>query len=58
MQPLSSENKAALEEYRKQAATILKQHPETEKLKDFERIEVELKTQLLNRVKLMIAEFF
>jgi hypothetical protein len=58
MLPMSPENKAALEQHLQQAASILKQHTEPEKLKDFESIEVELRTQLLTLVSPTGAEFF
>lgn len=58
MLPMSVENKAALAEHLHQAASILKQHTEPEKLKDFESIEVELRTQLLTVVSPTVAEFF
>lgn len=58
MQPLSPEEQAVLEEHLRQAATILKNHTEPEKLKDFESLEVELREQLLNQVNPTIAEVF
>jgi hypothetical protein len=58
MQPLSPEDQAALDEHLKQAARILKKYTESEKLNDFERLEVELREQLLHQVNPTIAEFF
>jgi hypothetical protein len=58
MLPISPEDKAALEQHLHQAASILKRYTEPEKLKDFESIEVELRTQLLTVVSPTVAEFF
>jgi hypothetical protein len=58
MLPISLEDKAVLEEHLHQAASILKQYTEPEKLKDFESIEVELRTQILTVVSPTVAEFF
>lgn len=41
-----------------QAAKILKDHTEPDKLKDFESIEVELRTQMLTLVCHTVAEIF
>jgi hypothetical protein len=58
MLPISPEDKAALEQHLHQAASILKQYTEPDKLKDFERIEVELRTQMLTVVSPTVAEIF
>jgi hypothetical protein len=58
MLPISPEDQAALEQHLHQAASILKQYTEPENLKDFESIEVELRTQLLTVVSPTVAEFF
>jgi hypothetical protein len=58
MLPISAEDKAALEHHLHQAASILKEYTEPEKLKDFESIEVELRNQLLTVVSPTVAEFF
>jgi hypothetical protein len=58
MLPILPEDKAALEQHLYQAASILKQYTEPDKLKDFESLEVELRTQMLTVVSPTIAEFF
>jgi hypothetical protein len=58
MLPITPEDKAALEQHLHQAASILKQYTEPDKLKDFESLEVELRTQILTVVSPTIAEFF
>jgi hypothetical protein len=58
MLPITSEDKAALEQHLHQVASILKQYTEPDKLKDFESLEVELRTQILTVVSPTIAEFF
>jgi hypothetical protein len=58
MLPIAPEDKAALEQHLLQAASILKQYTEPDKLKDFESLEVELRTQILTVVSPKIAEFF
>jgi hypothetical protein len=58
MLPISAEDQAALEKHLHQAANILKQYTEPEKLKDFESIEVELRTQLLAVVSPPLLKFF
>ena len=50
MKPLSPEDQAALDEHLKQAATILKNNTEADRLNDFESIEVELREQLHKKV--------
>jgi hypothetical protein len=58
MLPIPAEDKAALEQHLHQAASILKQYTEPDKLKDYESIEVELRTQILTVVSPTMAEFF
>jgi hypothetical protein len=58
MLPIPPEDKAALEQYLHQAARILKQYTEPDKLKDFESIEVELRNQMLTVVSSTVAEIF
>jgi hypothetical protein len=58
MLPISPEDQTTLEHHLHQAASILKQYTEPEKLKDFESIEVELRNQLLTVVSPTVAEFF
>lgn len=58
MLPMPREAKAALEEHLHQAASILKQYTESDKLEDFERLEVELRRQMLTIVSPTVAEFF
>ncbi len=54
MLPMPREAKAALEEHLHQAASILKQYTESDKLEDFERLEVELRRQMLTIVSPLV----
>lgn len=58
MNPLSPEDQAALDDHLRQAARILKRNTETDKLQDFESIEVELRDQLLQTVAPTLADVF
>lgn len=58
MLELSPEDQATLEASLQQTARILKKYTEPEKLKDFESIEVELRTQILTIVSPALAEIF
>jgi hypothetical protein len=58
MLPIPPADKAALEQHLQQAASILKQYTEPDKLKDFESLEVELRSQMLTVVSPTVAEFF
>lgn len=58
MQTLSPEAQAELQEYLDGVARILYTHTEPEKLKDFESIEWEVRSQLLQEVAPRIGEFF
>jgi glycosyltransferase involved in cell wall biosynthesis len=58
MLSLSPEDQAALKHHLQQAAKILKDHTEPEKLKDFESLEVEVRHQVQTHVSPVIGEFF
>ena len=58
MKKLSPEVEQKLQAHLIQVAQILYQHTESEKLKDFETIEWELRNQLLEKVAPQIGEFF
>lgn len=58
MESLSPEAQAELQEHLEAAARILYAHTEPEKLKDFENIEWEVRTQILQQVAPRIGEFF
>jgi hypothetical protein len=58
MLSLSPEDQAALNHHLQQAAKILKDHTEPEKLKDFESLEVEVRHQVQTHVSPVIGEFF
>lgn len=52
------EDQAQLNEALTEAARILRKYTETEKLQDFEMIEIEVREQLIEVVAPQIAEFF
>jgi hypothetical protein len=58
MLDLSPEDQVSLEQSLQQAARILKKYTESDKLKDFESIEAELRHQVVTIVSPTIAEFF
>ncbi len=58
MQELSPEMQAKLDQHLRAAAQILYQHTEPEKLENFESIEWEVRTQMLQQVAPKIGEFF
>jgi hypothetical protein len=58
MRPLPSDIQAQLDSHLQAIAQILYDHTETEKLQDFESIEVEVREQLLMKVSPPIGEFF
>ena len=58
MEHLSPEAQAQLQEHLEAAASILYAHTEAEKLKDFESIEWEVRSQILQQVAPRIGEFF
>lgn len=58
MLPIPPEEKAMLDYYLTESARILRQYTEPEKQKDFESIEVEVRSQMLEVVGPTIGEFF
>jgi hypothetical protein len=58
MQSLSEEMQKELDEHLEAVARILYQHTEPEKLTSFERIEWEVRGQILDQVAPKIGEFF
>ncbi|MGB3613272.1 MAG: hypothetical protein WBA10_05705 [Elainellaceae cyanobacterium] len=58
MENLSPKAQAQLQEHLEAAARILYAHTEPEKLQDFESIEWEVRSQLLQEVAPRIGEFF
>ena len=52
------EKKAQLENYLTEAAKILREYTETEKLNDFETIELEVRKQMIEVVSPHIGAFF
>lgn len=58
MENLSPEAQAQFEQYLEAAARIMYAHTDPEKLKDFESIEWEVRSQLLQEVAPRIGEFF
>jgi hypothetical protein len=58
MQKLPPDVQAQLDAHLQAVAEILYNHTETDKLQDFESIEVELRTQLLEKVAPPIGDFF
>lgn len=52
------EKEALLKEYLTELARLMREHTETEKLKDFESMEVEVRDQILELVTPVIGEFF
>lgn len=58
MQPLSKEKQAKLDKHIEAVARILYEHTEPEKLRSFESIESEVRSQILAKVSPRIGEFF
>jgi len=58
MEKLSPEAQTQLQEHLEAVASLLYAHTEPEKLKDFESIEWEVRTQILQQVAPRIGEFF
>lgn len=58
MLPIPPEEKALLDHHLTESARIMRQYTEPEKQKDFESIEVEVRSQMLEIVGPTIAEFF
>lgn len=58
MENLSSEAQAQFEQHLEAAARIMYAHTEPDQLKDFESIEWEVRSQLLQEVAPRIGEFF
>lgn len=58
MLPIPPEEKAMLDYHLTESARILRQYTEPEKQKDFESIEVEVRSQILEIVGPTIGEFF
>ena len=58
MLPIPPEEKALLNQYLTESARILYKYTEPEKQRDFESIEVEVRTQMLGVVGPTIGEFF
>jgi hypothetical protein len=58
MLPMPPEEKALLNQYLTESARILYKYTEPEKQQDFESIEVEVRTQMLEIVGPTIGEFF
>lgn len=58
MQPLSTEKQQELNAHLQAAARILYDHTESEKLQTFESIELEVRTQILEKVSPTIGQFF
>lgn len=58
MLPIPPEEKAMLDYHLTESARIMRQYTEPEKQKDFESIEVEVRTQILEIVGPTIGEFF
>jgi hypothetical protein len=58
MRPLPPDIQGQLDSHLQAIAQILYDHTETEKLQDFESIEVELREQLLTKITPPIGEFF
>jgi hypothetical protein len=58
MLTIPPEDQASLEHHLQQAASILNQYTEPDKLKDIESIEVELRNQMLTVISPTVAEIF
>ena len=58
MLPIPPEDKALLDHHLTESARILREYTEPEKQQDFESIEVEVRSQMLEMVGPTIAEFF
>jgi hypothetical protein len=58
MLPMPPEKETLLKEYLTELAQLMREHTETEKLKDFESMEVEVRDQILELVAPVIGEFF
>ena len=58
MKKLNPQEQAKLEQLLQEAAKLMKQGTESDKLQDFESIEIELRDQLRQRVAPVLAEVF
>lgn len=58
MLPMPAEEKDLLNHYLTESARLMRKYTESEKLKDFESIEVEVREQLQSLVAPTIGEFF
>ena len=58
MKKLNPEEQVKLEQLLQEAARLMKQGTESDKLQDFESIEIELRDQLRQRVAPILAEVF
>jgi hypothetical protein len=58
MSQMPAEEQAKLEYYLRETAKILYKHTDSDKLKDFENIEIELREQMMEKVGPFIGEFF